>query len=375
MNGFPAETIHNSDDAPPEVATRNQSRDSDLAGRNTPLMTEYWYVGAWADEITEKPLGRVILNQRIVFFRDRDNKIAALHDRCPHRSYPLSAGVVQDGNIVCGYHGVQFAPDGRCALVPATGTAPGALRVRAYPVVEQGPFVWIWMGDPDHVRHDRFVDQPWFVEPEWTHVKGYFHMQAHYLGLHENLMDLSHFPFLHGSVLARPEHASARPKVSVQDNVVCSALLHEDVPVSPRYRELAHFTGQVDRHSLSRVPTPAIHVGLTEMRAHDRPNEQHMRYIIHCPTPATEHETHYFWAIARNQFLDDALLDAESEALGNKAFLEDKVALEAIEHIYLTDPDPDVREKLLPSDAAGVQLLRAFARMEREDRKTGVRGA
>lgn len=343
-------------------------RGSDMANRATPFLENHWYVAAWAGEIGAAPLARTILGRRIVLYRDAAGAVAALADRCPHRSYPLSRGEVKGDRIVCGYHGIEFGRDGRCALVPSTGTAPGALRVRAYPVVEQGPFVWIWMGDPAAPRHDRLVDQPWFTEPGWAHVTGYFPMGAHYLGLHENLMDLSHFPFLHGVAVGKPEHASARPKVTVAGNVVQSVVEHRDVTVMPAYGRRAGFAGPVDRVSESVVPTPAIHLGKVVMREASGRGEAHVRYIVHCPTPETEHSTHYFWAMARSHFIDDKDIDAEMRAVGEKAFREDKDALEAIEELVVAERDPAFRERLIASDEAGVQLLRALARMEREDR-------
>ena len=35
-----------------------------------------WYVAATSNEIDEKPLGRTICNERIVFYRGEENKVA-----------------------------------------------------------------------------------------------------------------------------------------------------------------------------------------------------------------------------------------------------------------------------------------------------------
>ena len=52
-----------------------------------------------------RPLGRTICNERMVFFRGPEGKVAAVEDFCPHRGAPLSLGKVCDGKLVCGYHG------------------------------------------------------------------------------------------------------------------------------------------------------------------------------------------------------------------------------------------------------------------------------
>ena len=164
---------------------------SDLASRETPLLREEWYVAALSSEITRTPMRRTVCEQDIVFYRDAGGKAVALQNRCAHRSYPLSNGQVNGDRIVCGYHGMEFGPDGRCARIPAQANIPAAMRVQAYPIIEQGPFIWIWTGRPDAPDMSKFVEQPWFTDAGWANVHGYMYMRASYLGLHENLMDLS----------------------------------------------------------------------------------------------------------------------------------------------------------------------------------------
>src|SRR6478609_1794359 len=67
-----------------------------------------WYVACASDEIAEKPLGRKICGEKIVFYRGAGGKVAALEDFCPHRGAALSLGFVRDGDLVCGYHGLQM---------------------------------------------------------------------------------------------------------------------------------------------------------------------------------------------------------------------------------------------------------------------------
>ncbi len=340
---------------------------SQMANRSTPLIRNHWYVAAWAEEITRTPLRRQILSDDIVFYRTEAGDAVALHNRCAHRSFPLSRGVIKGDRIVCGYHGIEFNADGSCGLVPSLQSAPRAMRVPSYPTIEQGPFVWVWMGDAEEVDHSKLTQQPWFTDPEWTHVKGYFHMKANYLGLHENLLDLSHFPFVHGAMVGKPAHAEARPKVTVQANVVHSSVLHRDVASGPEYAAAATLVGPVDRLSEQYVPSPAIHVGKAILTDSSVPPQTHVRYVIHCPTPETQTSTHYFWAIARDEVVDNAKVDAESCAFGSKAFSEDKEVLEEIEELIARDGRDDFREKIISTDEGAIQMLRAFARMAAEE--------
>lgn len=56
------------------------------------FLRNFWYVAAWSHEIEHRPLGRVLLNEPVVFFRKNDGTAVAMEDRCPHRGFPLSKG-------------------------------------------------------------------------------------------------------------------------------------------------------------------------------------------------------------------------------------------------------------------------------------------
>ncbi|MBL8549449.1 MAG: Rieske 2Fe-2S domain-containing protein [Hyphomonadaceae bacterium] len=357
-----ADTVHASprNEPPEKVGAKSIS---EMAGRETPLIRNYWYVAAFSEEITRVPMRRTILDRDIVFYRKEDGTPVALQNRCAHRSYPLHKGTVSGDRIVCGYHGFEYGADGQCAHVPSLPAAPRAIKVQPFPLIEDGPLVWIWMGDPAEPDQSRMVYQDWCSKPGWTHVKGYMYMKANYLGLHENLLDLSHFPFLHGQVLGRPEHAAAKPKVRVEGDVVFSGVMHRDVGMAPNYVKATGIKPPFDRESAHAIPCPGIHLGQAILTDSSDPPQTHIRHIVHIMTPETLKTTHYFWAIARDKAIDDPAVDKESLMFADKAFMEDKVALEEIEEVIARDKRPDFREKIISTDEGAITLLRAFARM------------
>lgn len=339
-----------------------------VADRNTPLLRNYWYVAAFSDEITRKPMRRTILNEDIVFYRTEDGKPVAVQNRCPHRSFPLHNGELHGDRIVCPYHGMEFNPDGSCAHVPALNAAPRAIRLDSYPLEEDGPFMWIWMGDPAKPDYSRLIRQEWCTEPGWTHVRGYMHMGANYLGLHENLMDLTHFPFLHGKWnIARPEHAMAPSKITEEGNVIRQVEMHEDVEFPPPIAASAGMKGPFNREAHHLVQTPGMHQGKQVVFGQGDPSNQDIQHVIHIMTPESTTSTHYLWAIARHNAIEDKELDAAMQTIGEGAFLEDKVALEEIEEIYARDHRPNFREKIIKSDEGGIRVLRMIARMAAEE--------
>ena len=84
----------------------------------------HWYVAAWSSEVADKPFARQLMDERVVMFRDAEGKIAALIDRCAHRLAPLSMGECVNGNIRCGYHGMEYDSAGKCVNVPGQAIIP-----------------------------------------------------------------------------------------------------------------------------------------------------------------------------------------------------------------------------------------------------------
>jgi nitrite reductase (NADH) small subunit len=71
----------------------------------------------------------VVGSLEIAVFRQRDGKIFATENLCPHRQGPLSEGLVGDGKVICPLHGHKFQfEDGK-------GSEPGEC-VRTYAVDE-----------------------------------------------------------------------------------------------------------------------------------------------------------------------------------------------------------------------------------------------
>lgn len=87
---------------------------SDVAGPETPLIKNAWYVAGLASEFSRTPMCRTILEQEILFYRTEGGSAVALQNRCAHRGFPLNRGALNGDCVVCGYHGMAYGPDGDC---------------------------------------------------------------------------------------------------------------------------------------------------------------------------------------------------------------------------------------------------------------------
>src|SRR3712207_6122496 len=80
----------------------------------------FWYAVARSIDVGPRPVPVVLLGERLVLWRGDGGALTAAPDRCPHREAPFSRGEVEEGCLVCPYHGWTFASGGRCVRVPSS---------------------------------------------------------------------------------------------------------------------------------------------------------------------------------------------------------------------------------------------------------------
>lgn len=114
-------------------------------GRTRPAVapTDCWYVLAPSDAVGRALRAYRVAGLPLVVFRTVAGQAVALHDRCVHRPYPLSAGHLDGDELSCGLCGFVYGPDGRCVRVPTQSRVPVGAAVRAYPVREEQGLVWV----------------------------------------------------------------------------------------------------------------------------------------------------------------------------------------------------------------------------------------
>ena len=81
-------------------------------------LRDFWHPVAWAHELGEHPVRTELLGTAVVIWRAAEGDIRAFRDLCLHRGTALSLGTVEDGCLVCPYHGWTYAADGRCTHIP-----------------------------------------------------------------------------------------------------------------------------------------------------------------------------------------------------------------------------------------------------------------
>ena len=346
----------------PRTIAAAQAASSRMAGRDTPFVFDEWYVAAFGEELGWRLTPRRILGKRIVMFRTEAGVPAALEDRCAHRSYPLSAGTLERDTIVCGYHGFRYNSAGDCVEVPSQPKCPKDIGVRAYPLVERGALVWIWMGDPDKADLDRLPPQEWIVDPDWAKTSGYFRLPGNYVSLHENLLDLTHLSYLHAKSFGTPDYARAPFDVTVEDGYFKLERTVAPTTLPPVW---AKPTGLMGVSTAARIATseflsPAFHqVGVTfyDTALPEAARVTSRVRTAHLVTPETQGSTHYFLVHGRDFAQQDPALGAYMHEQLFAAFQEDVDGLSLLEEV-LEETGGDAYEISVQSDAPAIAMRR-----------------
>lgn len=326
-----------------------------------------WYVAAFAQDVTRTLLARTILNQPVVLYRKEDGTAVAVGGRCPHRHYPLGESCLKGDAIECGYHGIAFGPDGQCTKVPSQTHVPRSYHIPSYPLVEHGPWMFIWMGDADladpallpdlreiGAQGSGMILRPFYSE----HVKGRYQL------LNDNLLDLTHLAYLHSSSIGTEDNASIPEELTREPGVLRSRRHIRDAAPPPVVRT---FHGE-DIERIDRVVgmdfyLPGFHAGIGDMlvsasnpvRAGEQLNRSR---VYHAVTPETTTSCHYFFAMAAD---DEAGLDRMQDYL-RPVIAEDKFATEEIEKMLaIIGENPE--ELLLKSDRNAVEGRRMLQQM------------
>ncbi len=175
-----------------------------LVGNLHPEFRAFWHPVAWSHEVSGTPLAVTLLGQPLVLLRHADGAAAAFIDECPHRGAPLSLGKLEGEELVCAFHGWRFAADGSASCIPALGAEaviPSRARLTAPDAVcECYGIVWVAL-EPARVSIPSWPDGEDDSLGDFSPTSHTSEVLAAYQT--DNLLDASHFPFLHSSLSSR----------------------------------------------------------------------------------------------------------------------------------------------------------------------------
>ncbi|HVW68006.1 MAG TPA: aromatic ring-hydroxylating dioxygenase subunit alpha [Steroidobacteraceae bacterium] len=337
-----------------------------------------WYMVGWSTDIPAARLTPLsVLDEPLVAYRKRDGGLAVLEDLCCHRLAPLSLGRQENDDVRCMYHGLKFAPDGRCVEIPGQARVAAAVKVRSYPVAERHGAAWVWMGTPEKADPALIPPIVGPDDPDWALVCSSMDIEAHASLVWDNLLDLSHAPFVHANTFGGGD-AQAFASLLEGETTADTTVFERGVHVERWHvnRPSNPYLGKMltDDLAVNDFIAPGVFIlktrcyaaGVRQRSAERIPSEEPLlaRQTSQMITPLTERKTRLFfdfgpWAKAaehRDKFFPVA----------QRAFLEDKLFIERQQQMM--DRMPERRVMPLAMDVPIVRFHEIMKRLLAEDR-------
>jgi phenylpropionate dioxygenase-like ring-hydroxylating dioxygenase large terminal subunit len=160
------------------------------------ILRRFWYPVVPVAQLQDGPKPFTLLGEEIVLWLDGSGSPCAVVDRCCHRTAKLSRGFVENGAIVCGYHGWTFDGKGACLRIPQAKdpTRKVNFKVAGFRAQARYGYVWVCLEEP-------IADIPDFEEGD---LPGFRRIDQFYevwgcagLRLMENSFDNAHIAFVH----------------------------------------------------------------------------------------------------------------------------------------------------------------------------------
>lgn len=317
-----------------------------------------WYVACRSDELVGAPLARVVLDTRLVLFRDASGQARALLDRCAHRNVPLSRGSCEGGQLVCGYHGWCFGGDGVVTKVPAlVGEQSGrARRVPAYPTLERQGYVWVW-ADAEVPPSGEPYALPCLEREGYDTIRYEAEIPATLHSTCENILDVPHTAFLHKGLFRGGTPNQITAVVRRKADRVEAEYVGEPRPSGWIARFLAPSGGTVEHFDRFIMPS----IAEVEYRLG---TENHL-VVTSLLTPVSDFVTRMYAVASFKLRLPHAVVQAALKPLAQRVLAQDIVMLAAqTELLQAFDGEQYVSTDV---DLLGPHIWRLLKHTERGD--------
>lgn len=165
-----------------------------------------WYVACYSDEIAVgevKPLR--YFARDLAIWRGEDGKVRIMEAYCKHMGAHMGHGGKVHGNqLECPFHAWRYdGEEGVVKEIPYSKAIPPQVKrkcMRTWHVEEANNFVWMWYHPDDAAPMWELDHYPEATDPEWTAYDRYdWIVEAPLQFLTENVADLAHFKYVHGT--------------------------------------------------------------------------------------------------------------------------------------------------------------------------------
>lgn len=316
-----------------------------------PIWRDFWYPLAFAAEIDEAPISRELLGERLVLWRVDADRIAGALDRCPHRDAALSQGWTDGGQIVCPYHGWQYADDGAVRVIPQIPTLskfPSKFVLQSVSVALDYGVVWVCLGVPR--RPIPRLPDP--MAEGWRFIREFDEVWlASAPRLMENSFDPAHTVFVHRATFGDAQRPDVdTPKVERTEYGL--SMYHDISVANPEFARAS--TGESSEMTVRRTTT-SFYAPFVRVLSISYPSGR-VHQIVTAATPVDNDRLRLVqWAVRNDSEAESPADDVV--AFDRRVTWEDQALLEGIRQPYSETLDSSVHIRV---DRSTVELRRVY---------------
>ncbi|MEM6430903.1 MAG: aromatic ring-hydroxylating dioxygenase subunit alpha [Deinococcota bacterium] len=279
------------------------------------VLEREWLPVAACAEIDTTPKQVMVMGEQVALFR-LDGQIHAFRDLCIHRGTALSLGRIEEGTLVCPYHGWRYDMSGQCVRIPAQPpeqSIPTKAKATVYAAKEAHGLVWVNLFAEDPSPLAPFPE----ASDDSFHsiLCGPYEVGAEAPRVIENFLDVSHLMWVHEGLLGEPSHAEI-PDYRVHNQGACLETDPIDIlQPDPDGR------GKVvtNRYVYSILRPMCVRFRKTD------PETSEVFSMLLATLPVSERRTKAFIVLSRNYGFD--LVDDQFRQFQDKVFSQDESIL------------------------------------------------
>ncbi|MCU1478311.1 MAG: hypothetical protein JWQ64_3004 [Subtercola sp.] len=322
-----------------------------------PALKEYWYPVAYTADVAKTPVPVRLLGDNYVIWRGRKGLIGAALDECPHRGSRLSQGWIENGDLVCGYHGWSFDTNGACTRIPQNDEdkpIPPRARALAVLIEERYGMVWICPGMP----RASVPELPEAEDPAFVVLHEIMEVwNASAPRVIDNALDVSHLSWTHRNTIGDSSAPKMQNMVVERDGHSLKSRVSYQSKVTEALRKSTGIqTDFTTRTTNSELIQPFVFRDVMEY-------ENGLRHVLmKVATPIDDSHTLFTQFIARNDDPDDEQR-AGIVALDRLIQSEDRALLEQIRPEFPLEVQTEMHTR---TDRMTVEYRRILAELSSE---------
>lgn len=331
-------------------------------------LRRFWYPVMPVADLSEGPKPFTLLGEDIVVWMGPDGQPAAAIDRCCHRSAKLSRGWVDDGNIVCGYHGWAYDSTGACVDIPQQTKEQRSsnFSIETYRAAERYGYVWVCL-DAEPLAEIPEIEEAF--DPAFRLIPQFYeHWNCAGLRLMENSFDNAHVAFTHRESFGMQEQPDPGD-IDLEETPGGLVMRSELEVANPDIS--ARTLGTNEARTVRKFTTTWFMPFVRRLRI-QYPNGL-IHIIVTCATPIDDKSSMVVQFAVRSDTEEDVPA-ADINAFDRQVTEEDRYILETTDYDVPLELSAKV-EAHMPSDRPGMMMRKKLLALFAEHGETEVTNA